>query len=198
MQKSGLILRTQLPSDSPPASMSGHKIGYGTRGRWALVLATLLSPFASCTEAYLQDRPLETALRRSDPQVLSLLPAKGYKDGAAGFFRDHDLYVVPDTERAWCNDKPLGVLPPGCYIELRFQQRGRKARASDGVPCGLLGRWHRAPRSSAYKPTPGAYYSLAIANGSHDEVIMAFEERSPSVNLKQFRQMNECDEPSSR
>jgi hypothetical protein len=168
------------------------------RSTTALVLFALILVSPTPTQAYLQDQQLESALRHTDTHALSLLPAKGYKDGAAGFFRDYDLYVVPHTERAWCNDKPLGVLPSGCYIEFYFQQQGRKANADDGTPCGFLGRWHRPPGSRAYQPTPGAFYSLAIAIGNYDEVMLAFEERPLPSDLNRLRQIDECESPAAR
>jgi hypothetical protein len=92
--------------------------------------------------AYTQDKPLEAALARNDRAALALLPAKGYHDGAAGFFAAHELHVVPGSERAWCTPQAHGVLAAGCYIEFMF----------------------KPPGETSYRPTKGAYYSHAIAD----------------------------------
>jgi len=114
--------------------------------------------------AYTQDKPLEAALARNDRAALALLPAKGYHDGAAGFFAAHELHVVPGSERAWCTHQAHGVLAAGCYIEFMFQGRGLRARTWNGDACGCIGRWFKPPGETSYRPTKGAYYSHAIAD----------------------------------
>ena len=128
--------------------------------------------------AYVQDRALESALRKSAPTALALLPARGFRDGAAGFFRTHELYVVPESERAWCQDRDRAVLKPGCYIEFFFQGKGRRARSSNGDFCGLLGRWYKAPGAKRYVPTAGAFYSQAIANDDSEAIESAVYDES--------------------
>ena len=123
------------------------------------------------TAAYTQNVQLERELGRSGGKALALFPAKGFEDGAAGFFRTHGLYVVPDSQRAWCTDKSHGVLKPGCYVEFFVQGEGLKAKDAHGEPCGNLGRWYRAPGSKSYVPTPGPFISNAIANGEWDRVV---------------------------
>jgi hypothetical protein len=126
--------------------------------------------------AYVQDRELEAALRRSDPEALALFPAKGFRDGAAGFFKTHELHVVPGSERAWCQEQGRAVLPAGCYVEFVFQGKGLKERTSQGDFCGRIGRWIRAPGSKNYVPTPGAFYSQAIAYDDAEVVYDAIYE----------------------
>jgi hypothetical protein len=129
-----------------------------------------VSPSAA---AYTQDVQLERALNGSDSRTLALFPAKGYKDGAAGFFRIHGLYVVPGSQRAWCTDERHGVLKPGCYVELFVQAQGLKPADANGDPCGKLGRWYRSHDSTRYIPTPGPFMSNAIANGDWEAVEAA-------------------------
>jgi hypothetical protein len=145
--------------------------------------------------AFSQDKALESALGRSEPRALALLPASGYKDGVAGFFRAYSLYVVANSARAWCQDTTRGVLPPGCYVEFHFQQTDRRGTTASGVPCGLPGRWHRAVSARTYRPTPGAYYSIAIANGNWEELLAAFEQRQPPAHLSELRSIVECELP---
>ncbi|HLX29127.1 MAG TPA: hypothetical protein VKV24_11660 [Casimicrobiaceae bacterium] len=128
---------------------------------FALVLVGLI---ASTASGYTQDKELEARLNRSDRAALALLPAKGYRDGAAGFFVAHDLHVVPGSERAWCTGQDHGVLPAGCYVELVFQGKGLRERDWDGEPCGCIARWRKAPGAHAYAPTPGSPYAQAIAD----------------------------------
>ena len=153
-------------------------------------LLFLTTPFA---EAYTQDRALEAGLARGDPQSLALLPARGYKDGAAGFFKGNELYVVPDSVRAWCHERTRGVLEPGCYVEFYFQAKGRRGVTADGSPCGLPARWHRAPGAKSYGATPGAFYSLAIARGDWEAIILAFGQRPLAARLSDVRRVDECD-----
>jgi hypothetical protein len=142
-----------------------------------LVLSLLVMPPPA--SAYFQNKELEGALRRNDPKALALLPAKGFRNGAAGFFKAHELYVVPESERAWCHDQLRGPLPPGCYVEFFFQGKGRKGQTSQGEFCGLVGRWYRAPGTGAYLPTPGAFYARAIASDAGEDIDMAiYKERS--------------------
>ena len=130
--------------------------------------------------AYVQNLRLEADLRRSDPAALALFPAKGFRDGAAGFFRTHELIVVPNSERAWCQDRDRSILKPGCYVEFFFQGKGLRRKSSNGDFCGLLGRWYKAPGSTQYVPTAGAFYSKAIANDDAEGVDSAiYEEASP-------------------
>jgi hypothetical protein len=146
------------------------------KGRKGCVITALFVPLAwisSPAEAYTEDTQLERALGRSDPSALALLPAKGFKDGAAGFFRAHALYVVPDSPMAWCSENTHGVLKPGCYVELFIQGWGMKSTNARGEPCGNLGRWYRAPRSRIYAPTLGPFISNAIANGDWERVESA-------------------------
>ena len=125
----------------------------------ALLLATALT-----AHAYTQDKPLEAALARNDGAALALLPAKGYRDGAAGFFAAHDLHVVPGTERAWCTPHAHGALAAGCYVEFFFQGKGLRSRLGNGDPCGCIGRWFKPPGERSYRPTTGAYYAQAVAD----------------------------------
>jgi len=126
--------------------------------------------------AYTENTALEQALGNNDPKALALLPAKGFKDGAAGFFRTHSLYVVPDSQRAWCSDKPHGTLIPGCYVEFFMQGKGIKPRNAHGQPCGRIGRWYKAPGSQSYAPTAGPFISNAMANGEWERVLDAIYE----------------------
>lgn len=137
------------------------------------LLIVLLAAYAPAVVAYVQDKELERQLYNSDPKALARLPAKGFKDGVAGFFRAHDLLVVPDSEMAWCQSQMRGSLAPGCYVEFVLQVKGRRPRTSRGDPCGLMVRWYRAPGAASYVPTPGAYYAIAIAEGDWAEVVVA-------------------------
>lgn len=146
-----------------------------TRARTLIALLSIActSPPAA---AYTQDRQLEAALRRGDRAALALLPASGYRDGAAGFFTAHDLHVVPGSERAWCTPNAHGVLKPGCYVEFVFQGKGKRRMTSSGEPCGCIGRWYKAPGTRRYVPTPGAYFAQAIAEDRGEIVERAIYE----------------------
>jgi hypothetical protein len=146
------------------------------RIRGAVAISLLVFAIVPDAAAYTQNTQLERELGNSDPRALALLPAQGFKDGAAGFFRAHSLYVVPDSQRAWCSEYIRGVLKPGCYIELFMQGEGIKPRNSHGDPCGAIGRWYKAPGSSNYVPTSGTFISNAMANGDWDSVVFAIYE----------------------
>jgi hypothetical protein len=131
---------------------------------FALAVAALLAT-ASLADAFTQNVELEAWLNISRPEALVLFPSKGYRDGAAGFFRDNDLQVVPNSARAWCQEQTHGVLKPGCYVEWFFHFRGYNQRTMDGKPCGHLTRWYRPPDKKMYAPTPGSPFAEAITKG---------------------------------
>ena len=139
-------------------------------------LSLAFSVMASSAYAYSQNSQLERNLSINDPNALALFPAKGFKDGAAGFFATHALYVVPGSPRAWCTGASHGILKPGCYVELYIQGEGIKPRDSRGDPCGQIVRWHRAPGSQRYLPTPGSRIAKAIARGEWEKVESAIYE----------------------
>jgi len=157
-----------------------------------LCAAVLLWALAGTATAYVQDIEFERQLHASDARGLARLPAARFNDGVAGFFRVHGLYVVPYTEMAWCQDRARGVLPPGCYVEFFFQLKGYRPREAGGSPCGLIGRWHRAPGSNAYVPTAGAVYSAAMAAGDWQKVMTALTEPSNPSQLNDSRRREEC------
>lgn len=158
-----------------------------------LCAASLLWALAGTAAGYVQDFEFERQLHASDARGLARLPAARFNDGVAGFFRAHGLYVVPYTEMAWCQDRARGVLRPGCYVEFFFQLKGYRPREAGGSPCGLIGRWHRAPGSDAYVPTPGAIYSAAMAAGDWRKVMAALTEPpNPSSQLNDSRRHEEC------
>jgi hypothetical protein len=162
---------------------SVSKVGAATRVALHKIVLLCVLACACRAEAYKQDTQLERQLVRGDPNALALFPAKGYDDGAAGFFRTHGLYVVPNSERAWCTDNRHGVLNPGCYVEFSIQGVGLKATDEHGVPCGNSGRWYRAPNSNHYVPTPGPFISNAIAKDEWQEIEIAIYGEPPADRL---------------
>jgi hypothetical protein len=148
-----------------------------------VLLLLMFGTLASTANAYTQNTQLERQLGESDPKALALLPAKGFKDAAAGFFRTHALYVVPDTQRAWCSENSHGILKPGCYVEFFIQGQGLKPTNSRGEPCGTIGRWYRAPGSRNYAPTRGPFISAAIANGDWESVESAIYQEKPATRM---------------
>lgn len=124
-----------------------------------------------------ENQRLEARLRQNDPAALSMFPAKGFKDGAAGFFKRYRVYVVPDSEQAWCQDEVRGHLKPGCYVVIFMQVKGVKAKTRDGTWCGSPARWYKAPGSSAYVPVPGwAMMALPIAQGDSASVLSSIKD----------------------
>jgi hypothetical protein len=156
------------------------------------VLFISISMTAACVQAYTQNARLEQDLGGSDPKALALFPAEGFKDGAAGSFRTHALYVVPGSQRAWCADNPHGIMKPGCYVELYVQGEGFKPRNSRGDPCGSIGRWYQAPGSKRYVPTPGSFIANAMANGQGNRVEFAIYEEPGTKSSTP----GSCDEDS--
>jgi hypothetical protein len=165
----------------------------GPRWRYSIAfVAGLLLTSVVPAAAFEQDRELEEKLKRSDPVALALFPAKGYKDGAAGFFRDQNLSVVPGSERAWCQVQNRGVLKPGCYVEFFFHRKRLNARSMNGEPCGHLGRWYRATGSRTYVPTAGGTFAHAIAVGNVDVLDFDFDAASPPVSLGDAQRRDQC------
>src|SRR5689334_20347560 len=134
----------------------GRPVPWRPASTCAFVLLVVLSPRVA---AFTQDAELEVQLGRSDPEALARLPSKGYKDGAAGFFAEYGFYVVPGSQRAWCQERGRGILKAGCYVELFFQRSGQNARDPYGDPCGYLGRWYRPRGERGYVPTPGSPFA---------------------------------------
>jgi hypothetical protein len=133
-----------------------------------LVALISLSLWAGGAHAQIRpDAKLEAQLRSSDARALMMFPALGFTDGVAGFFRRHGLYVIPESEQAWCQDESKGRLKAGCYAVVAIQVKGGKAKTADGVWCGSLARWYKAPGSHSYVPVPGwAMMALPIAEGN--------------------------------
>ena len=155
------------------------------------VTAAACLAIATCVAAFTQNVELERALGKSDPKALMLFPAKGYRDGAAGFFRDNNLQIVPGSERAWCQERDRGVLKPGCYVDWFYHQRGYNQRLWNGDPCGYLARWYQAPGTKAYAPTSGSPFAALIARG--DMSALAVEESSwMPVALRDVRRFHWC------
>lgn len=157
----------------------------------ALAAAAFLSTAAPPAAAFTQNTELEAKLNKSHPDALALLPAKGYRDGAAGFFRANGLQVVPDSERAWCQDLRRGILERGCYVELFFHRRGYNLRTRDGEPCGHLARWYRAPGTDTYLPTSGSPFAGAIARGDIGMLDLELEASTP-VHLRGVQRLMWC------
>ena len=120
------------------------------------------------------DTELEARFRKSDPVVLSMLPAVGFRNGAAGFFKRFGLYVVPTSAEAWCQDAQRGKLAPGCYLMAMLQIKGFKALTRDGFYCGSPARWYKAPGHTAYIPIP-SWPGLAARIAEGDSAfVLAF------------------------
>jgi hypothetical protein len=163
-----------------------------SRRRLVALFAFALPIFARSAHGYTEDVELERQLNASDAAGLARLPALRFKDGVAGFFRAHGLYVVPDTVRAWCQDRVRGVLAPGCYVEFFFQMKGYRPHAASGAPCGLIGRWHRASGAAAYVPTAGAVYANAMASGDWQTVLDALATSPDPASLRDVQRREDC------
>lgn len=166
--------------------------GPSTCCRIARLVFGVLALFAQTASGYVQDIELERQLDASDASGLARLPALRFKDGVAGFFRAHDLYVVPDSGMAWCQDRVRGVLAPGCYVEFFFQMKGYRPRSNGGTPCGLIARWYRAPGAKTYAPTPGAIYASAMASGDWQTVVTALTTSPDPLKLRDVERREDC------
>ena len=165
------------------------------RGPAMAVVAYLTS--ATQAAAFTQNTELEAALNRSDPTALMLFPAKGHRDGAAGFFRERGLQIVPNSERAWCQEQRRGALERGCYVEWFYHYRGYNQRTWDGEPCGYLARWYKAPGTDAYVPTAGSPFADAIARG--DVSMLELEDTLwTPVRLRDVQRLTWCTTISGR
>ena len=176
----------QVPQGRDQAALKANArgpLGQRAVGARVRVALALLVAVASSASAYTQDKALEAALARNDRAALALLPAKGYRDGAAGFFAAHELHVVPGSERAWCTPHPHGVLAAGCYVEFTFQGKGLRGRKSNGDECGCIGRWFKPPGERSYRPTKGAYFAQAIAD-DRGEIIDHVIYEEPRVGCR--------------
>ena len=122
---------------------------------------------------------------------------QGYGDGAAGFFRDNNLQIVPGTERAWCQERDRGVLKPGCYVEWFYHQRGYNQRTWDGEPCGYLARWYRPPGTKAYAPTAGSPFAAVIARADMSALMLEETSWMPA-HLKDVRRLDWCTTKAPR
>lgn len=104
---------------------------------------------------YQEKAGLERELAHDAPTALRMLPAAGYRDGAAGIFKATHLQIVPGTESAWCTGAPIGNMAAGCYVQFTFTDATHISKAMP-AECGMIGRW-RAPvdRPTAFAPDSG-------------------------------------------
>jgi len=160
--------------------------------RLLLLLIVLSSFVASPAAAYTQDHELEAKLKRSDAAALALLPSKGYKYGASGFFEAQGFAVVPGSQRAWCQNHTRGVLKPGCYVELFFHRREENSTDVEGHPCGYPGRWFQASPGGAYVSTPGSPFAAAIAMADPTLFDRDLDGFSAPRNLREARRLEHC------
>jgi hypothetical protein len=110
--------------------------------RMALALLALLV-ISLPAFGYSQDIDLESALRRSDPKALARFPANGHKNGAAGFFATHGLYVVPGSRTG------LVSRPKSLRFETRLLRRillpGQGAQTGNLSRRPLRPHWSMVP-----------------------------------------------------
>lgn len=94
---------------------------------------------------------LNERLDRHDRSVLSMIPAKGYRDGVAGVLRDYRLYVNVNSEIYFRGvPVPDKNLPVGYYFSL-FICRVHKSNHYDELD-GVHAVWFRARAQSSFVP----------------------------------------------
>ena len=89
------------------------------------------------------------------------------------------------------------IAPTACWVRdvtssSSSSSKGFRHARQGGSPCGLIGRWHRAPGSNTYVPTPGAIYAAAIAAGDWHKVIAALTESPNPSQSNDSRRRDEC------
>ena len=142
-----------------------------------VMLAHLVCSFCYAAQGIIENEQLERRLRKNEAAVLALFPAKGFSDGLAGYMRQHKLFVVPDSEQAWCQDVQRGRLASGCYVIFFLQIRGLPPKSSEGGLCGAPVRWFKAIGSKSYVPLPGwAFLALPISNGEIELVLYTIKD----------------------
>lgn len=100
---------------------------------------------------------IDSALRKGDMRALSVLPAKGYKDGIVGILKKYNVYANPAHSFADCGEggkqTEMGK-KPGCVVSLKLARK-----LSDGTYQDLgirieyavgLGEHRFAANNSAY------------------------------------------------
>ncbi|MCQ3018324.1 hypothetical protein NLO83_22350 [Pseudomonas tremae] len=108
---------------------------------------------------------LETALRRHNSSVLSVIPAKGFKEGVAGVFKKYHLHVNQNAD-VECSDLPLVKIEPrpGCVILIHVSRVRDSGKYSELAGWSAL--WFRGVGDSAFKPISPFAEHLSTSNDS--------------------------------
>ncbi|MEE4889728.1 hypothetical protein V2K64_13275 [Pseudomonas alliivorans] len=108
---------------------------------------------------------LEAALRGHSSSVLSVIPAKGFKEGVAGVFKRYHLHVNQNAD-VECSDLPLVKIDPrpGCVI-LIYVSRVRDSGTYSEL-AGLSASWFRGVGDSTFKPISPFAEHLSTSNDS--------------------------------
>lgn len=88
----------------------------------AVIAAESLDSLAERMHIY----KIDSALRKGDMRVLSVLPAKGYKDGIVGILKKYNVYASPAHSFADCGEggkqTEMGK-QPGCVVSLKLARK---------------------------------------------------------------------------
>lgn len=108
---------------------------------------------------------LETALRRHNSSVLSVIPAKGFKEGVAGVFKKYHLHVNQNAD-VECSDLPLVKIDPrpGCVILIHVSRVRDSGKYSELAGWSAL--WFRGVGDAAFKPISPFAEHLSTSNDS--------------------------------
>ncbi len=98
---------------------------------------------------------IQDRLTEHDSSVLSVIPSQGFKNGVAGVFKRHNLYVTENAEAICESQIPMGggVHKPGCYISIYVSRKRASGRYTDLA--GFHASWFRGIDEAEFRPTSG-------------------------------------------
>ena len=143
------VVRLALPASHEAGKPSTTEAPPATTHLAPVTRSSIFEQPSSPTQAEMDS--LNKRLDRHDRTALSSIPARGYKDGVAGVFRDHRLYVNTNSEIYFRNvAMPEKNVSAGYYFSL-YVTRIRKSGKYDPLD-GFHAQWFKGKGDTSFAP----------------------------------------------
>ncbi|MBD9459164.1 hypothetical protein IB241_15890 [Pseudomonas sp. PDM05] len=157
-----LISALQAKDDSAPESLlSDEGIATADEGSECYSdvspkLRSLIDDIRACE--------VENALGNHDSSALKIIPARGYKNGAAGVFKKYRLHVNQNAD-VTCRDEPWpDTGAAGCKVGVYVSRIRASNQYSDSA--GWTAVWFRGVNDSSFRPVSPFAEHISTVNDS--------------------------------